>query len=178
MTPFAPGEAKINITARDQYGQPAIGGGGNTSMLVALVGAKPYQATETCQELGCGSYDIPFADITRAGSYGFFLFLQDGENPVEQMGQGTFVVQPGPVSTKSTVEGLSATYVAGARGAFFISARDAFGNQRSVGGNTFSVTVYPTGLASVPNSVEDLFNGVYQVKTLKPIEPKPRMKRE
>jgi hypothetical protein len=50
---FAPGEAHVLISARDRFGQPAVGG---EETLVVLVDGQPYPAVAQCEVLGCGVY--------------------------------------------------------------------------------------------------------------------------
>lgn len=62
--PSLPGTGFVNVTARDRFGQPAIGG--DTSV-VAIVGTTQYPAVETCavDQPGCGSYAVYFYNQVR-----------------------------------------------------------------------------------------------------------------
>lgn len=98
------------------------------------------------------------ADLVVAKRYSYTLFVG-----VEELGLGAFVILPGPASTKSTVEGVGATYIAGEMGVLFVHARDQYGNQLTEGGHSFQVAVTPLGLETMALQVQDLANGVYQV---------------
>ena len=87
---------------------------------------------ENCEdeEPGCGEYIIPFYDGVKVGTYEFYLFAL-GADTQTQFGSGSFQILPGLATVSSTVEGLSATYGAGARGTTYIYARDEYRNQVS-----------------------------------------------
>ena len=52
---FAPGEAHVLVSARDRFGQPAVGG---EETLVVLVDGQPYAAVAQCEVLGCGVHGV------------------------------------------------------------------------------------------------------------------------
>jgi hypothetical protein len=159
--PFLPGTGFVNVTARDRFGQPAIGG--DTSV-VAIVGTTQYPAVETCAvgQSGCGSYSVYFYNQVLAREYLFRVIVRYEElGWNEEIGAGTLVVVPGSATEASTVESLAATYVAGSRGAAFIYARDQYSNRLTRGGNVFALTVLADGGASMPTSVEDVGQGTY-----------------
>jgi fibro-slime domain-containing protein len=150
----------FNIQARDACRNPIIlGGDGDdfSAQLTHKTDSNVPTVTASIADLNDGTYRVSYTP-TIVGAYDISVFYK---NSKIRNSPWVTTVAAGPATTNSDFSIPSNTHIAGQSYTFTVQARDAFNNERSVGGDSFSVSFSPND--GVTASVTDLQNGKHRV---------------